>query len=203
MISRLIYSPWYIFLVVSEEALKLYTEVGEKVSADALIWTENRKAERKKGSEESANQLLAEVPKLKENLVINAEKALAKAQAESTAVATISEVKNSIPSPVAAKRPRDSTTPAQKGRVRPKKTKPTPEKEASGKQYLDMKVAKYFTLENDEGQMEDVLFLGKVETYNRKSKFWHIVYEDGVSTLHHKNVYQEWCCNLTVCHFTG
>ena len=161
----------------------MYTEVGEKVSADALIWTSSRKAERKKGSEATANQLLAEVPTLKENLVINAEKALAKAQAESTAVAAITEVKNSIPPPPSPKRPRDSITPSQKTRGRPKKAKPTPDQEASGKQYLDMKVAKYFTLENDEGQMEDVLFLGKVQTYERKSKFWHIVYEDGVSTI--------------------
>jgi len=167
-------------LVEVYEALKMYTEVGEKVSADALIWTENRRAERKKGSEASANQLLAEVPKLKEKLEINAEKALAKAQAESTAVAAISEVKNNIPPPAPSpKRPRESTTSTPKSRGRSKKVKPAPEKEASGKQYLDMKVAKYFTLENDEGQMEDVLFLGKVQTYDRKSKFWHIVYEDG------------------------
>lgn len=186
-----------------EDALKLYTQLGEKVSADALIWTEKRQIERKQGAEASAEELLKEVPALKyiskpievpppaeiptpeepakDVPDTPAEQAKPVVQVETPAAASASsEAKDDVLTGN-SKRSRDTSNSSQKQRGKSKKMKETKEKVTPGKQYLKMPVAKYFSLENEKGQMEDVLYIGKVVKYDRKSNYWHIVYEDGVS----------------------
>ncbi len=165
---------------ISLDALKLYTKVGEKASVDSLIWTEKRRTERAEGSEESAEKLLERVPSVKDTPIPTVENEVAVVQVEAVAEVLVPEVQNDVSSSV-TKRPRDTPTSAQKSKGKPKKPKQAKEQEFNGKQYLKKSVAKYFSLENDVGQMEDVLYIGKVDTYDRKSNYWHIIYEDGVS----------------------
>lgn len=147
------------------------------------IWTKERRDDRKEGSESSAKQLLEEVPTLKATLEKKAEKVKAKAKAATVATAAASEVpeKAENATPNSVKRPRIAeSSEIQLGETKKAKQESTIS-QLPGQRYLGLRVAKYFPIENDEGELVDILYNGKVVSYEAESKFWHIEYSDGVS----------------------
>jgi len=106
------------------------------------------------------------------------------------AVAAAAETGEPAPTPVLEKASNSphahsekrQRTPASERLDRPKKAKEASEATAeAGKQYLQMRVAKYFEIESDDGKLENILFKGTVTSYDAKSKYWHIEYDDDVS----------------------
>lgn len=163
------------------DALKKYAQVGEKETASPRIWTKERRDDRKEGSESSAKQLLEEVPTLRATLEKKAEKVKAKAKAATVATAAASEVpeKAENATPNSVKRPRIAeSSERQLGETKKAKQESTIS-QLPGQRYLGLRVAKYFPIENDEGELVDILYNGKVVSYEADFKFWHIEYSDG------------------------
>lgn len=174
------------FLVILD-ALKLYTQVGEKGKVDDATWTTEKREERKVGAAASAQKLVDGIPELQETLRKNAEKENAKAAAAAAVAVPVpapaapalvpEKAPNNSPPNSGAKRQRKNANPAAEKRTKPVKKA----KKHAPKDYLNTRVAKYFELENDQGTLQNVLYTGKVTSYDSESKFWHIVYDDDVS----------------------
>lgn len=117
----------------------------------------------------------------KENAEKAAKAAAVAAASASTTAPPVAEVHipSNMPPTKSAKRQQE--TPGKRGV--PKKAKVMEDDTEDGTKYLKTRVAKYFEIENEEGKLENVLYKGAVTEYDKESKFWHIIYDDGVSWL--------------------
>ena len=155
------------FPQLSTEALRLYIEVGEKDSADPIVLSKKWKEDRKKSAEKSTADLLGQVAGLQEKVTSKAaEKGNETSRQQgSTPSTNISTPKRHLPSESLVP---ESSAERQRAKV---------QRLSIYKDFPNLPVAKYFEIVSSEGEMTNILFSGKVVSFD--SVFWKVRYEDG------------------------
>lgn len=207
--SLFLHLHYYFDFVLHSDALKLYVEIGEKASADTVVWTEELRKEKK----EESTKVMEDLKEQNEVVKAHAEK-VEKAKAEAAAAAAAEAAKAPPPgetpdgvSPTREVKPKRVSSATRKVGRKPKRAKVSPEVEDRTKMYLKRRVAKNFPQENEQGELEDVLFFGTVMNIS-KSGYWHVVYDDDVSNKNgifalHTTVHALYPCSDNPCFFSG
>lgn len=168
-------------------AMKLYVDVGEKAAAGiGAAQSEQWKETRKQSSQQCASVLLDKSKSIQKKLN-KVDDDMSEEQAKETVLQAEEKKPSSEENLTRGKRPREdapqgtSTTllkvaPAVKAkRGRPRK-KPLL---ADLADFVGIAVAKNFAIEDEDGNLKDVMYIGKVVSFDRERVFWRILYEDG------------------------
>ena len=143
--------------------------MGEKDTADPIVISEQWKEDRKKSAEKSTTDLLGKVAGLQEK-VTKAAEAAEKEKETSRQQASIPSTNTST---LKRQLPREPLNPESSAERQKSKV----QRLSIYKDFPNLPVAKYFEIENDDGEMTNILFSGRVVSFD--SVFWKVRYEDG------------------------
>jgi hypothetical protein len=186
--------------------MKLYISVGEKLTADPAVHSEEWKLDRKISAEKSTTHLSDKIVQIQQkSTVTDASETPAKAiiQQEPSVpttnippmtVPTMTVPPPTIPTPTIppmsvlplkrhhvdiqpSPNPHDNGSSSEKREPRKNVGRPKKPK-LSNLDCLGLPIAKFFEIENAAGQMEFILFTGRIVSFDKKSVFWKVRYED-------------------------
>lgn len=163
-----------------KDALELYKKVGEKTQTVDAAKTVNtgRNAEesfqgKKQSSSEAADSILKQSVKVQEEQKRRAE-------SKTRGIAAPSRQERPPGLITAQKRPYSEKGASPSAKKAKRSSSPAPKKKVDETKYINMRVAKEFEQEDDEGQMYNEIFYGTIDAFvgTPDSPLWHVKYDD-------------------------
>jgi hypothetical protein len=159
--------------------MKLYINVGEKDTADPAVHSEQWKEDRKKSAEKSTTDLFDKVLQLQEQgRKAGEEVENTDEQQEATETAPDSPLTNTLT--IKRQAPFEPTaSPDLPGLATTELQRPKKPRLSLQQDFHGIPIAKYFEIEDDDGEIINTLFTGTVVSFNGESVFWKVKYADG------------------------